>query len=1334
MHKRQLRFQRDIHRRLRLEPLEQRLLLAGDTDDQLSEATFLGAVSTIAATVDAMIVPDTDVDMYRFTVKANQIVDFDIDTPINGPGGLGSYVRLFNSGGQQLAFNNDAYAPGEDVLGYDAYLRYAFATAGTYYLGVSNANNTDYNAVNGSGDTAGGLHATGSYTLIVQALPIDTDDALSEATPLGAISTTAITVDASITPDIDVDLYRFTANTNQVIDFDIDTALNGPGGLGSYLRLFNSQGQQLASNNDGVAPGENLLGFDAYLRYTFPAHGTYYLGVSNATNTQYSATTGDGDTAGGFHAIGDYQLIVQTAPAAPNDTDDQISEATSLGTISTTAKTILATITPNVDVDMYRFSVTANRTVDFDIDTAINGPGGLGSYLRLFNAQGQELAANNDAMAPGENVVGFDAYLRYTFSAAGTYYLGVSNANNTNYSPTTGNGDADGGVNSTGDYTLIVQALPVDSDDQMSEATSLGSITRNPDTVADTIVTDIDVDMYRFTVTGGQVVDFDIDTVENGPNGLGSYLRLFNSQGRELAANNDAAAPGELVVGFDAYLRYTFAVGGTYYVGVSNFNNILYNPSTGLGDTAGGFYSIGSYELIVQTAPDNPVDNDDEMSEATVLGAISTLAKTVDATITPDVDVDMYRFTVTSGQVVDFDIDTPLNGPGGLGSYLRVFNSQGEQLAFNNDAAAPGENVIGFDAYLRYTFANQGTYYVGVSNWNNTQYDPRTGTGDTAGGSDAVGSYQLIVQALPVDSDDTLRDATDLGAVTTASKVVDDDIVTDIDVDMYRFTVTAGQIVGFDIDTLLNGAGGLGSYVRLFDSQGQQLAFNNDGVAPGESVLGFDAYLQYTFTTHGTYYLGVSNANNTQYDPLTGTGDTAGGNYSVGAYRLIVQAIQTDNAALSLSVSPATIPEDGGVATATITRTRGDDGQALVVNLVSDDESEAIVPATVTIPAGRASATFGIFAVDDALLDGTQAATISASADGFSSASVAVEVTDVETLTVTINPTSISENGGSATGTVVRSNTDDMTSLIVNLTSNDLGEAAVPVTVTIPADSASASFTVTGVNDSVADGTQHVVVTASAAGFVDGSAGLDVTDSGPVLTLTLTLSGDLLSENGGMIGGVVSRTSPDISGQLVVSLTSSDVTAAVVPATVTIRAGESSAAFTVAGVDDLLNDGVQRTTITAAAPGFSADAKEVLVADDERPYQNPREALDVNGDTFVSPLDALLIINVMNTFGMGEAAVIMAQYQGPAIFPDTTGDNFISPLDALLVINTLNGFGSQSGAGESLSGSALDKTSTTVPLNAALVDQVYTRFDWSWNGSASSNDVWGQWMLHRKRR
>jgi hypothetical protein len=59
------------------------------------------------------------------------------------------------------------------------------------------------------------------------------------------------------------------------------------------------------------------------------------------------------------------------------------------------------------------------------------------------------------------------------------------------------------------------------------------------------------------------------------------------------------------------------------------------------------------------------------------------------------------------------------------------------------------------------------------------------------------------------------------------------------------------------------------------------------------------------------------------------------------------------------------------------------------------------------------------------------------------------------------------------------------------------------------------------------------------------------------------------------------------------------------------------------------------------------------------------QAMDVNRDGHVSPLDALLVINQMN-LGAGEAAASASAHL------DVSGDQVVSPLDALLVINYLN--------------------------------------------------------------
>jgi len=103
-----------------------------------------------------------------------------------------------------------------------------------------------------------------------------------------------------------------------------------------------------------------------------------------------------------------------------------------------------------------------------------------------------------------------------------------------------------------------------------------------------------------------------------------------------------------------------------------------------------------------------------------------------------------------------------------------------------------------------------------------------------------------------------------------------------------------------------------------------------------------------------------------------------------------------------------------------------------------------------------------------------------------------------ESLIVSISPASFLENAGTspATGTVTRSGSI-AESLVVTLTSSDTGEAAVPATVTIPAGQDATTFSVAAVDDTLADGTQTLTVTATAAGYSSGSTTLSVLDDEP---------------------------------------------------------------------------------------------------------------------------------------------------------------------------------------------------------------------------------------------
>jgi pimeloyl-ACP methyl ester carboxylesterase len=138
----------------------------------------------------------------------------------------------------------------------------------------------------------------------------------------------------------------------------------------------------------------------------------------------------------------------KTISVVDDDPNDQISGAGTLGAIGRTI-TAPGTVDASTDVDLFSFTVVAGQRISFDIDQT----SGLDSYLRLFSASGVELAANDNAMGPGEVSSGPDSYVEYTFPNGGTFYVGVSSSGNTAYDPIIGNGDVSG---STGNYTLVL--------------------------------------------------------------------------------------------------------------------------------------------------------------------------------------------------------------------------------------------------------------------------------------------------------------------------------------------------------------------------------------------------------------------------------------------------------------------------------------------------------------------------------------------------------------------------------------------------------------------------------------------------------------------------------------------------------------------------------------------------------------------------------------------------------------------------------------------------------------------------------------------------------------
>jgi autotransporter-associated beta strand protein len=130
-------------------------------------------------------------------------------------------------------------------------------------------------------------------------------------------------------------------------------------------------------------------------------------------------------------------------------------------------------------------------------------------------------------------------------------------------------------------------------------------------------------------------------------------------------------------------------------------------------------------------------------------------------------------------------------------------------------------------------------------------------------------------------------------------------------------------------------------------------------------------------------------------DNLTIRGERVGVPYAGIADTTSWNVTTAEAPTVTVTISPSSISENGGVATGTVTRNAaaGTTG-ALVVTLSSSNTAAATVPTTVTILDGQTSATFDISGVDDLAADGAQTTVISATATDFFSVSATLTVLD----------------------------------------------------------------------------------------------------------------------------------------------------------------------------------------------------------------------------------------------------------------------------------------------------------------------------------------------------
>ncbi|MDP6976557.1 MAG: hypothetical protein QF575_08335, partial [Acidimicrobiales bacterium] len=339
-----------------------------------------------------------------------------------------------------------------------------------------------------------------------------------------------------------------------------------------------------------------------------------------------------------------------------------------------------------------------------------------------------------------------------------------------------------------------------------------------------------------------------------------------------------------------------------------------------------------------------------------------------------------------------------------------------------------------------------------------------------------------------------------------------------------------------------------------------------------------------------------------------------------------VTTVDDDTAGFTLSTTTASVTEAGSTDTFTVVLDSEPTG-TVVLTVASDDTGEATVsPATLTFTTGNwdTAQTVTVTGVDDDLDDGNQASTATVAVNTSSTADsgydaladrdVDVTTSDDDTAGFTLSGTTITvtEAGSNETFTVVL-DSEPTGNVVFGVTASDTREATVsPATLTFTSanwDTAQA-VTVTGVDDSIADGSQASTATISVNTSSTADSGydaladqdVDVTtsdDDTPGVSVSQSGGSTSVAESGTTDSFTVELTTQPVS-DVVISVSSADTGEVTVsPATLTFTSAnwDTPQTVTATGVDDTDVDGTIDVDVTVAVMAASSDDAYDGVAD-----------------------------------------------------------------------------------------------------------------------------------------
>jgi len=448
------------------------------------------------------------------------------------------------------------------------------------------------------------------------------------------------------------------------------------------------------------------------------------------------------------------------------------------------------------------------------------------------------------------------------------------------------NGDSSGGDDAEYDFEVVGVGGNLEPNDTMASATPVvfggsGDATYSSVTLGDGLSAGLDVDLYKITLPRGGLITAEVIAANlDIPSDLDSYLRLFDANGVELAANDQ-------FYGRDSFLDYFVTTGGTYFVGVSGFPNADYDPAVA---GSGRTQSTGVYNLRLgyQRIADDRLTVASDFSEPIPVPAVGTQGTQ---------SVGLFVSDARAVKDLNLRLDMDHSFVGDLEITLIAPNGTQQVIFDRHGADGDDFNNVLLDDEAAGNIADATPPYSG-------SLRPTNGLNKFDGIS-ALGTWTLLIRDLsalnsgqlnswsldftlendifgPFESNDTLPTARELDEIDGTGTATRDAEIGDggfgmLDRDLFRFTVDAGATLNASAAST---GGSLDTALRLFDAEGNELKAASPDGTRNATLTGF------VFPAGGVYYIGVSEGANTDYDPFDVTsGDPAA---TTGSYRLTV--------------------------------------------------------------------------------------------------------------------------------------------------------------------------------------------------------------------------------------------------------------------------------------------------------------------------------------------------------------------------------------------------------------------------------------------------------------